>query len=141
MGLDQYANTVTPRGQTLREQMMKLKTDEERRLFKEESRLSDEVEEIQYWRKHADLNEWMTQLAVKRGVVKDARDFNCVDLVLTPEDIDDLERAVNREGLPHGAGFFWGASCDEDKESDLQFIEKARQAFKDGLQVIYSCWW
>jgi hypothetical protein len=141
MGLDQYANTVTRRGQQLRAEMLKLKTNEERRAFSKENNLPEEVQQIQYWRKHANLNEWMTQLAVARGVVKDAIEFNCVDLVLTPQDIDDLDEAINSDDLPTGAGFFWGRSAPEDRLSDEEFIVKARRAFARGDQVIYSCWW
>ena len=141
MGLDQYANTVTKRGQELRKEMLTLPTNEERRAFAELHRIKDEVHEIAYWRKHADLNEWMTRLAVKKGVVKEERDFNCTDLVLTPEDIDALERDLQEDALPHGEGFFWGASTPEDRVDDENFIIEARKAFADGKQVIYSCWW
>lgn len=141
MGLDQYANTVTRRGQQLRAEMLKLKTNEERRAFSKEHNLPDEVQQIQYWRKHANLNEWMTQLAVRRGIVKSAHDFNCVDLVLTPQDIDNLEEAICSDDLPTGAGFFWGRSAPEDRVLDEEFISKARRAFARGDEVIYSCWW
>jgi hypothetical protein len=141
MGLDQYAHTVSKRGQSLREEMLKLNTNDERRAFAEENRISDEVQEFAYWRKHANLNEWMTQLAVKRGVVKDAIEFNCVDLVLTAEDIDALEKTITEDALPHGEGFFWGKSHPEDDATDREFIVNARKAFADGNQVIYSCWW
>ena len=141
MGLDQYANVITKRGQELRKEMLTLPTSKERREFAEANRLSDEVSEIQYWRKHANLNEWMTQLAVRKGVVKEAHDFNCVDLVLTPQDIEDLDESIRTESLPHGAGFFWGASHPEDRISDENFIALARAAFERGDQVIYSCWW
>ena len=141
MGLDQYAHTVTKRGQALREEMLRLPTSEERRAFAKENRISDEVQEFSYWRKHANLNEWMTQLAVSRGVVKNAIEFNCVDLVLSPEDIDALEKVVTEDALPHGEGFFWGASHPEDAKTDREFIANARKAFADGHQVIYSCWW
>lgn len=141
MGLDQYAHTITKRGQSLREEMLKLSTNDERRAFHKENNLADEVQQFAYWRKHANLNEWMTQLAVKRGVVKEAFEFNCVDLVLTLDDIDELEKVVEGKSLPHGAGFFWGQSHPEDEESDKEFIANARKAFAEGHQVIYSCWW
>jgi hypothetical protein len=141
MGLDQYANTVTARGVKLREQLATITDHEARENFRKENRLKEEVEEIMYWRKHANLNEWMTRLAVKKGVVKDAFQFNCVDLVLAPEDIDALESDLSDDKLPHGAGFFWGKSSPEDRVDDETFIELARQAFAEGKQVIYSCWW
>jgi hypothetical protein len=139
MGLDQYAHTITKRGQDLRKELLKLSTDEERKAFHKETRLEDEVHQFSYWRKHANLNEWMTKLAVKKGVVGQPIEFNCVDLVLEVEDINNLEMEI--ACLPEGAGFFWGQSRPEDTETDLQFIAKARKAFARGDQVIYSCWW
>jgi len=141
MGLDQYATSITSRGLTLREQMQSIPTSEERKAFAQKNNLDQEIAELCYWRKHANLNEWMTQLAVSRGVVSDAGDFNCVDLVLTSEDIDALEQSINGGNLPHGEGFFWGASDERDTKLDRVFIQNARQAFLEGKQVVYSCWW
>lgn len=141
MGLDQYASTVSKRGQKLREQMLQLPSNQERKAFWEENRGEDEVDTIQTWRKHANLNEWMTQLAVRKGVVKSAIEFNCVDLLLNADDIADLEATVLADEMPVGGGFFWGASHPEDKLLDLDFIEKAKRAMDAGQQVIYSCWW
>ena len=141
MGLDQYANVVTKRGQKLRAEMLTLPTNDERRAFSEANKLSDEVTQIQTWRKHANLNEWMTQLAVRKGVVEEAFKFNCVDLVLTIEDIEALDESIRTESLPTGAGFFWGRSHPEDRLADEEFILAARKALKQGKQVIYSCWW
>lgn len=141
MGLDQYAHTVSKRGQSLRKELLQIPTNEERKKFAKENSISDEVKQIQYWRKHANLNEWMVRLALKKGVVKNSNEFNCVDLVLTPEDIDALERDIVQESLPHGDGFFWGRSAPEDRVLDEEFIALARQAFERGEEVIYSCWW
>jgi hypothetical protein len=141
MGLDQYASTVSKRGQKLREQMLQLPSNQERKAFWEENRGEDEVDTIQTWRKHANLNEWMTQLAVRKGVVKNAIEFNCVDLLLNADDIADLEATVLADEMPVGGGFFWGKSFPEDKQLDLDFIEKAKRAMDAGQQVIYSCWW
>jgi hypothetical protein len=141
MGLDQYAKTATKRGLKLREEIKAIENYEERENFRRDNRWEDEIQEIQYWRKHADLNEWMTQLAVKKGIVEDAHDFNCVDMELTPADIDALERDLTEDALPHGAGFFWGRSQPEDRVDDESFIVKARQAFAEGKAVFYSCWY
>jgi hypothetical protein len=141
MGLDQYAHTITKRGQNLRKEMLTLSTDKERQDFHKVTRLANEVEEVCYWRKHANLNEWMTQLAVRKGAVKEAFEFNCVDLVIESEDIDELDKIVNGTGLPTGGGFFWGQSTEADTENDRHFIALARKALAEGKQVIYSCWW
>ena len=96
--------------------------------------------EICYWRKHANLNEYMTQLAVAKLVVDSASKFNCVALELTLNDILKLEERIKNDDLPHGEGFFWGQSSPEDKKTDLEFIAKAKEAFAKGEQVFYSCW-
>ena len=141
MGLDQYAHTVTSRGLELRKQLKEIKGLEDREDFRKNNRWNDEVQEIQYWRKHANLNEWMTQLALSKGVVEHSIEFNCVDLELTPADIDALEKDLNEDALPHGEGFFWGRSQPEDRVDDETFIVRAREAFAEGKKVFYSCWW
>lgn len=115
-----------------------------------------EMTQIQYWRKHPNLHGWMEELWEKRGrpVAKELsteedcpevypadQSFNCVQLRLTPTDIDDLEKAVNEETLPETVGFFFGQSLPEDKELDLEFIAKAREAFAHGDDVYYDSWW
>lgn len=97
--------------------------------------------EIFYWRKHANLNEYMAQLAVEKGVVSDASNFNCKPLFLTKEDIDKLEAVITSNELPHGEGFFWGVSDERDKARDIEFIKIARALLGDeDNQIYYYCW-
>jgi hypothetical protein len=132
MGLDQYAYSISKHDKNL------LDSDEYR-----DGELAIESEDkLTQWRKHANLNRWMSELAVKKGIVSDEGDFNCQRLWLTPEDIDALEEAVcSAGGLPTGTGFFWGVSTLEDKLTDLDFIRQARKALKQGKEVYYTCWW
>lgn len=97
-----------------------------------------ETEEIHYWRKHPNLHGWMEDLYRRRD---GSGEFNCVVIVLSPEDIDELEQAVLGAELPETAGFFFGESSAEDREDDLKFIEKARAAHAEGLVVMYDSWW
>lgn len=119
--------------------------------------------EIGYWRKHNRLQGWMEELWENKGRPNYEKvdnggmgDFNCVPVELTSEDLDDLEDAVCGKSLPSCGGFFFGNDSfeweDEKgnefggydyyyKEDDVYFIEKARQAIKDGKQVYYTCWW
>jgi hypothetical protein len=74
---------------------------------------------------------------------------------LTLEDLDNLEKAVENEGLPKTGGFFFGADSyewyDEEfkeggrlttyRDKDLRFISDARQALNKGRSVVYTCWW
>jgi len=145
MGLDQYAYAITKQYISKKEEFMsmpKITEDEDRvREMFYATNVAPHIEEVQYWRKHANLNGWMARLAASKGVVSSPDEFNCVYLVLDEEDIDALEASINGSGLPEAQGFFWGTSHPEDTESDLKFIARARQEFKNGNSVMYYCWW
>ena len=137
MGLDQYAY-ATPQG-------------------------TDEEEELAYWRKHNRLHGWMEELWEDKGrpnfdssQSQAMGDFNCQPVQLNLSDLEQLEAEVINKTLPETGGFFFGDDSfsweDEDgkafaegeyfhKENDLQFIEKARKAIKEGKKVFYNCWW
>lgn len=104
-------------------------------------------EEIAYWRKHNRLQGWMENLWHSKG---GAGEFNCVDVELDEEDLDELEIKIKERKLPPTDGFFFGTdsyriSDDyhgyEDEPTDLQFIEDARKVISKGDKVVYSCWW
>jgi len=97
-----------------------------------------EYEELHTWRKHPNLHGWMEALYDEKGGTEL---FNCVPLVLTPEDLDRLEADVRAANLPHTEGFFFGESDGSETEDDLAFIAKARKALADGLTVFYYAWW
>lgn len=139
MGLDQYAYAVTEGGENDGEQL----------------HLTD-------WRKHNRLQGWMEELWEEKGKpnlsdeASPMGDFNCVPLELTSIDIDSLEESVLTKELPETAGFFFGNDSfdweDENgkpyeegdyyyKETDIEFIEKARKALEEGKKVFYSSWW
>tara|TARA_R110000803_G_C11778403_1_gene296265 strand:+ start:24 stop:386 length:363 start_codon:yes stop_codon:yes gene_type:complete len=92
------------------------------------------------WRKHSSLQGWMANLW--RSKQTEEGDFNCVDLELNSQDLNDLEEAVVNGNLPETSGFFFGSGADDHYKSyDLEFIANAREAIKDGFKVIYSSWW
>ena len=123
MGLDQYA--MARKGES--------KTDEEGYEYYEDSM------ELAYWRKHPNLQGWMENLWRVKG---NEGEFNCVDLELTLNDLDNLEKALDNEALPETVGFFFGADADDHyAEADREFIVQARAAIKQGYKVIYSSWW
>jgi hypothetical protein len=118
MGLDQYAT-------------IRLDTKDEEGNWNEE--------DLAYWRKHPNLQGFMENLYVEKGGTKE---FNCVDLELTLEDIDELEKAVKGSDLPETGGFFFGGDSSEDyKYEDLDFCDNARKALAEGKTVVYSSWW
>lgn len=124
MGLDQYASTT------------------KRRLWKgvDFPQLSDD-RELFYWRKHPNLHGWMQTLYD----AKEGRDveFNCTTVELTAADLDALEWAITAKRLPHTTGFFFGQSYSNaaERQHDLDFVAKAREAIGQGLRVYYHAWW
>ena len=97
------------------------------------------VEELAYWRKHPDLHGWMEQLYRKKGGAETS--FNGDTVLLTEEDIDNLKIAVLTGRLPSTSGFFFGDSKQEINFADLEFIEKAKQAIKEGYTIYYDSSW
>jgi hypothetical protein len=96
--------------------------------------------EIAYWRKHPNLHGWMEKLAERKNL--EYSSFNGVELELTHEDLDELERAVTHKQLPATSGFFFGNDADDHYyESDLQFIKTARADLFFGLKVFYNSSW
>jgi hypothetical protein len=73
-------------------------------------------------------------------------DFNCEPVELTLSDIEQLEAHIENKSLPETGGFFFGSDSYEEyeeyyKEDDLQFIEDALEALKEGKKIFYSSWW
>jgi hypothetical protein len=120
MGLDQYAHTRLPKSLQAK---------------------NEKPTELAYWRKHNALQGWMESLWRDNG---GEGEFNCVDVYLTLDDINDLEAAVTRDNLPETGGFFYGSDSRFDeyqKEATLKFIKDAKAAIEQGLIVVYSSWW
>jgi hypothetical protein len=101
--------------------------------------------DIAYWRKHPNLHGWMEQLWVSKGKPgrkHDDSEFNGIELELTWEDVDTLERAVKHGMLPSTDGFFFGNPSDDVYyERDLEFCINAKTELFLGLKVFYNSSW
>jgi hypothetical protein len=94
---------------------------------------------LHYWRKHPNLHGWMEQLYREKG--GNEPDFNCVPVALTDDDLRRLEVDIRAGLLPSTSGFFFGASNGSERNDDLAFVAKARNALSAGLAVYYTSWW
>jgi hypothetical protein len=92
-----------------------------------------------YWRKHPNLHGWMERLYRAKG--GNDEQFNLSPVRLDPADLDALEKAVRGNALPETAGFFFGQSLAEEKNRDIEFICRARDAIAGGKAVFYTSWW
>jgi hypothetical protein len=93
--------------------------------------------QIMQWRKHANLEGWMSDLYYEKG--GDAEVFNCVELSLDKDDL--LRLLAEYQSLQTATGSFWGVSNSHDLEQTKVFIESAIKAIDDGYEVIYASWW
>ena len=134
MGLDMYATTIRKHPGT--EVDFKLGRVEAAQYIADEA---FDCQELHYWRKHPNLHGWIEALYRSKGGMGD--EFNCNTVLLTTEDLDALEAAVNEGNLPPTSGFFFGQSDGSEKDDDLEFIRKARDAIAAGLFVYYESWW
>ena len=92
---------------------------------------------ISQWRKHNRLHGWMD--------VED-HSFNCIELEITLDDLEQLEVDINNKLLPETGGFFFGNDSYENyqqyhEEKDLNFIMEAREAITNGQKVYYDSSW
>ena len=82
----------------------------------------------------------MERLAEQKKLDYDS--FNGVEMELTAEDLDELERAVTHSQLPATSGFFFGDNKDQlYHNQDLAFIKAARIEMFMGLKVFYNSSW
>ena len=96
--------------------------------------------ELAYWRKHPNLHGWMERLAEQKKLKYES--FNGIELELSWEDLDELERAITHKQLPATQGFFFGNDSDEHYyESDLEFVKNAKAELFLGLKVFYNSSW
>ena len=143
MGLDQYAYVAAKAGQ--RDEFYEgAEFNQDTREF--ENKTTTKPREIMYWRKHPNLQGWMEALWLRKGGSNEGSEwgtnFNGVELELTYEDLEELERAVVHEQLPSTSGFFFGDDADEYyREQDLQFIKEAKAEIFCGLKVFYNSSW
>lgn len=96
----------------------------------------DERIEIFYWRKHANLEGWMSNLYSSRG---GGGEFNCVDLLLFESDLERLQN--EHRDLPAVTGFFWGETNERKIAETEEFIKKALEYQGKGYEIIYTSWW
>lgn len=143
MGLDMYAYVAAKAGQQ----------DEYYKSAQFDTESGDYVNpvvtkprEIAYWRKHPNLHGWMELLWLRKGGSNEnsewGTNFNGIELELTHEDLDELERAVVHGQLPATRGFFFGDGADDYyRDQDLEFIKNARAELFLGLKVFYNSSW
>ena len=104
-------------------------------------------QELAYWRKHPNLQGWMENLWRESGMPGTGNDdatFNGIELELTWDDVDRLERDILAGTVAQlgTTGFFFGhASDDHYREHDLAFCRAAKAELFVGRRVFYNSSW
>ena len=148
MGLDMYAYAASKAGQQnefFSQEGLKYDSEIGEYVAPEGSTVERPVE-FSYWRKHPNLHGWMEQLWLRKlgesNQPTQDRVFNGVELELTEEDLDDLERAITTRKLPQTTGFFFGNNADDHYyDQDLSFISEARYHLTVTGKVFYTSSW
>jgi len=112
-------------------------------------------QDLAYWRKHPNLQGWMENLWLRKlDIPVHATDqfiankipgsFNGIELELTWEDVDKLEKDIKSGKVAKldTTGFFFGnASDDFYYEKDLQFCVDAKAELFLKRRVFYNSSW
>lgn len=106
-------------------------------------------EEVAYWRKHPAIHQWFCDKWLEIHDDKTADDFNCVDLRLTVDMIQELIEDIIDNKLNYDAsGFFFGRSLqpsgegfEQQKEQDLKYLNDTLRRLQNGKNCVYSSWW
>jgi hypothetical protein len=154
MGLDQYAYAVLPHPNNTPTSIWWHTEQGDAERTELENKGIAVVTKIAQWRKHPNLQGWMQNLWITKATAAGEPPlpkedgwfagevvFNCQPVLVTFQDLSDLESAVNGEVLPETEGFFFGQSQPEDKLDDLAFIAKAREAIGSDMTIYYDSWW
>ena len=68
--------------------------------------------EIAYWRKHPNLHGYIVK-TFNKG------DDNCRPIELTPENLNQIADAIEKNELPYTEGCFFGSSEDHEKQKEI----------------------
>lgn len=100
----------------------------------------EEDQDIAYWRKHPNLHGMMEKIYREKGGKDES--FNVSSVQLNEKDLLDIGKKLVNSELPSTSGFFFGEDSDEHYfKEDIEFLEKAKDAIKEGYKVYYTSWW
>lgn len=99
--------------------------------------------DFKVWRKRSHIQDWMQRLYAKKTGITDPSEFNCVDVVLTKDDVAELIKDIGEGNMQCVSGFFFGGKYDtsECKEDDMKFAMECQKHIMLGRTVMYSSWW
>lgn len=116
MGLDQYAYKI-------------MNYIPESSIDFEDEFHKKKYEDFYYWRKNYNLQTWMSDLYTTKGGTDE---FNCKVLLLTLDDIKNLEKWLNENNDDED---------DDYRENTLTFCKSAIDEINNGYTIIYDSWW
>lgn len=86
-----------------------------------------EHNQFAYWRKHHSLHHYMQALYESRGGKKE---FNCITVRLFEKDIELIKAAIIDLTIK-----------SSNRSNDIQHLDAAMEALRQGKAVFYDSWW
>ena len=133
MGLDQYLRTNAKKGN-------EYATGACGGLFPIAPKMSEEQQEIGYWRKNYKLNNYLLN---ELGLGDEYEDVNCVDLPMTEDQIKmaiDFAK-IEKEILEEGGDSDDGRYNVSVWEYTMKTFKEALKLKQQGYDIIYSIWY
>ena len=97
-----------------------------------------EMDEFAFWRKHWHFDQFMEKLYFNKGGKEEI--FNCCWLKLSAKDLDNLEIHLQIDQKYKEYDQYQEYE-GELKDYDAKFIAQARDALKNGFDIIYTNNW
>ncbi len=95
-------------------------------------------DEFQSLEKHPNLEGYMANLYYTKRRHREM--FNCVNVELTGDDLDALERVIKEDKLPETCGFFFGETDGSEREDDWPSSQRlARVLARVDMSNYTSC--
>lgn len=100
-------------------------------------------EELQYWRKYWELQDWVEKLWLEKGLsFSDEPNFNCVPVELTKRDLMQLKRDIKKDKVINSRLLpFSNDKGKQLKMETLAIINVAIEEYEEGNTIIYNSWW
>ena len=98
-----------------------------------------EFEEIGYWRKHTDLNQYFAGVYYDKGGQKE---FNTIPLVLSEKDVKELLDGLEDGFIQRNVKSSFSRTNEEDWRLTKVYFKKALEEVDFSQEtLVYYCWW
>ena len=95
--------------------------------------------QIQYFRTHAELHQWLSQKWLEQHPDKEKDDFRNIYLEITPEILKDMTAYAKKGKHEKATGFFWGESSKEEWQETRELCQEIKEIQDSGFGKVFYC--